>query len=130
MAFRASRATGNLPSRLALRGVPYLAFWLCHRIAQVPDGCVIIQSRLVFRHAARVLAENGVRVPYPQALVVQAGDGGGEQSFHSPCRRACNFSLLVQRKVTKRKHVGLKTGFRVHFSRFAHLSSAGKRSVL
>ena len=26
------------------------------------------------------------------------------QSFHSPCGRAGNFSLLVQRKVTKRKH--------------------------
>ena len=28
-----------------------------------------------------------------------------KQSFHSACGRACNFSLLVQRKVTKRKHV-------------------------
>ena len=30
---------------------------------------------------------------------------GLEQSFHSACGRAGNFSLLVQRKVTKRNHV-------------------------
>src|SRR5450432_4230449 len=36
-----------------------------------------------------------------------------KQSFHSSCGGAGNFSLLVQRKVTKRKHVGLRPRFYV-----------------
>ncbi len=34
-----------------------------------------------------------------------------EQSFHSSCGGAGNFSLLVQRKVTKRKHVAWRPRF-------------------
>jgi hypothetical protein len=56
----------------------------------------------------------------PAALNSEAGQAGiqfflgfdsSRQSFHSACGRAGNFSLPVQRKVTKRKHVGLRPRF-------------------